>query len=124
MGKKQDIALVVYWEGQDYEIQLGQKVRYLGTDDGKGGYNASRDNRSGQVGIVDEVLIARDNRSGRNAGVTITVEFPDGQIRRSLACLHQLEFLGEQGQQVQRKPKRGSLEEKAARYPGNVNIVG
>ena len=96
MNKKQGyIALVVYREGQNHELVLGRKVRYLGAYDGKGGYDASRGTRSGQVGIVDEVLIARNNRSGRNAGVTITVEFPDGEIRRSLAYLHQLEFLGE-----------------------------
>lgn len=124
MGKKQDIALVVYWEGQDHEIQLGQKVRYLGADNGKGGVRTAE--RSGQVGIVDEVLIARDNRSGRSAGVTVTVEFPDGEIRRSLAYLHQLEFLGDEGQRIQRKPKRHktvTLEDKAAEYPGSITFT-
>ena len=125
MSKEQNIALVVYWEGQDYELQLGQKVRYLGYDDGNGGVRLAE--RSGQVGIVDEVLIARNNRSGRNAGVTVTVEFPDGDLRRILAHLHQIDFnIGENGQRVQRKPeghKTVNLEDKAARHPGSITFT-
>lgn len=123
--KNQGIELVVRWQGQDYGIKLGQPVRYLGADDGKGGVRTAE--RSGQVGVVDEVLIARDNRSGRCAGVTITIEFPDGDLRRILAHLHQIDFnIGENGQRVQRKPeghKTVTLEDKAARHPGSITFT-